>query len=193
MKDRGRAGSRTRKPPTPYSRSHHKYPVPSFIGRYHGSSTDEGGPPAPSLLSGVNRTDSANKRFSALECLLLGVKRKSISGDAMSAYSHKETFTACRVTPKFGTSMPVVGAVHRINSRLKSMGECLCLVRSALPKLPSKTGELPQNVRNLLLDFMDCFLNAGREQSFEVFPGSLHTLIDFSLHVRGRNIRKEIL
>ncbi len=44
------------------------------------------------LLSGVNRTESANKRFSALECLLLGVKRTSISGVAMSAYSQEETF-----------------------------------------------------------------------------------------------------
>lgn len=26
------------------------------------------------------------------KCLLLGVKRKSISGDAMSAYSHKRTY-----------------------------------------------------------------------------------------------------
>ncbi len=40
----------------------------------------------------MNRTDSANKRLSALECLLLGVKRTSISGDAMSAYSQQRTF-----------------------------------------------------------------------------------------------------
>ena len=87
----GGAGSETGRPPTPYSRSHLESPVPSFTARYHRSSADEDGPSASSLLSGVNRTESANKRFSALECLLLGVKRKSISGDPMSAYSHKQT------------------------------------------------------------------------------------------------------
>jgi len=50
------------------------------------------------LLSGVNRTESANKRFSALECLLLGVKRTSISGGWMSACSHNATFGFAHAT-----------------------------------------------------------------------------------------------
>ena len=34
-------------------------------------------------------------------------------------------------------AMPVEGAVHCIKSRLKSMGEYLCPVRSGIPKTPS--------------------------------------------------------
>ncbi len=40
-------------------------------------------------LSEVERTSRPKKRTSALECLLLGVKQTSISGDWMSACSQK--------------------------------------------------------------------------------------------------------
>ncbi len=48
--------------------------------------------PRPKL--GVKRTKSARNRISLTECPKLGVKRKSISGDWMSACSQKETFVA---------------------------------------------------------------------------------------------------
>ncbi len=52
-----------------------------------GARNPSGGPRR--RCQGPNQTISVRNRTSAIECLLLGVKQTSISGDPMSAYSHK--------------------------------------------------------------------------------------------------------
>ncbi len=52
----------------------------------------------------------------APECLLLGVERTSIEDRLTSESSQERKSAVPKLTPQFGTSLPVVGAVHRIKS-----------------------------------------------------------------------------